>query len=242
MNKEPVKPGPKTSSIKCKFCKKEYSRPDSRKRHEKICKEKSSESESIKALTDLVNNLNKKIEKDSENMEELKRLVKKAGISQNITNHNTQNTQNTQNITQNIVILPYRDTDVSHLTGKDYYRALSRCVMSVPQMITDTHFNPNKPENHNIYISNMSKGHAMVFDGSKWILKNQNEVIEGLIEENEYRLEDWVREGSKKYPNAMKKFENYIEKRTEKGMPELIHKEIKMMLYNNRNMIKEITE
>jgi hypothetical protein len=69
--------------------------------------------------------------------------------------------------------------------------------MSIPQLIGDTHFNPNKPENHNIYISNISKGHAMVWDGSKWVVKDQTEVVDNLIAENEYRLEDWVSEGQK---------------------------------------------
>lgn len=229
---EPVVKKQRKQTI-CKHCGKQYTRPDSRKRHEDKCSGKGLDKsdDSVEVLKELVKTLNKQNKK----MEKLEELVKKAGISQNITNHNT------QNITNNIVILPFKETDVSHLTGRDYYKALSRCVMSIPQMISDTHFNPKKPENHNIYISNLSRGHAMVYDGSKWILKNHNEVIDDLIAENEYRLEDWVRDGSKKYPKAMKKFEKYIEKRDERGVPELIHKEIKMMLYNNRTMIKEST-
>jgi cupin superfamily acireductone dioxygenase involved in methionine salvage len=110
--------------------------------------------------------------------------------------------------------------------------------MSIPHLIEKTHFDPKKPENHNIYISNLSRGHAMVYDGSKkWVVKTQDEVIEDLIGQNEYRLEDWVTEGSKKYPKAMKKFEKYVEKRDEKGVPEIVRKEIKMMLYNNRDLI-----
>mgnify|MGYP003679438105 CR=1 FL=1 len=212
---------------KCNFCEKITSDSD-----EHMCSKQQTD-DSVEALKQLVETLNKKIDQDREEMKELRELVKRAGVSQNITNHNT------QNITNNIVILPYRDTDVSHLKGRDYYRALSRCVMSVPQLITDTHFNPKKPENHNIYISNISRAHAMVWDGSKWVIKNQNEVIEGLIEENEYRIEDWVKDGSKKYPKAMDKFEKYIEKRDSKGVPELIRKEIKMMLYNNRGMVSD---
>jgi hypothetical protein len=229
----------KENKLKCKHCLVEFSRSDSRKRHEEKCKTEKEDS-TVQALKELVATLNQNLKhekevrkQDREEMKELKTLVKKAGISQNVTNFNT------QNIT---IILPFKETDVSHLSGRDYYKALSRCVLSIPQLISDTHFNPNKPENHNIYISNLSRGHAMVYDGSKWILKNQTEVIENLIEENEYRLEDWVSEGSKKYPKAMDKFEKYVEKRDEKGVPELIRKEIKMMLYNNRTMIKELDD
>jgi hypothetical protein len=221
----------------CKYCNKEFSRPYTCKIHEKTCKdslESFKSNEGTSALIELVKTLNEQLsEERKERKEDQKRmedLVKKAGV----TNYNTTNN------TTNIVILPYKETDVSHLTGCDYYRALSRCVMSVPQLITDTHFNPNKPENHNIYISNISKGHAMVWDGKKWVIKNQHEIINNLIEENEYRLEDWVKDGSKKYPKAMSKFKTYIEKRDSKGVPEMVRKEVKMMLYNNRNMIQEV--
>ena len=63
----------------------------------------------------------------------------------------------TNNNTMNIVILPYNETDVSHLKDRDYYNSISRCIMSVPKLIEKTHFDPNKPENHNIYISNTFK-------------------------------------------------------------------------------------
>jgi hypothetical protein len=210
-------------------CKRVYNRLDNYKKHQTRCPSSRKENENDSTLKELVKMLNEQRQEDKKAISELKDLVKKAGITQNITN----------NITNNIVILPYKETDVSHLTGRDYYKALSRCVLSIPQLISDTHFNPNKPENHNIYISNISRGNAMIWDGSKWILKNQNEVIDNLIKENEYRLEDWVSEGSKKYPKAMEKFEKYIEKRDEKGVPELIRTEIKMMLYNNKDMIQE---
>ena len=77
-------------------------------------------------------------QQDRQEMKQLKELVKKAGV----TNYNTTNTMN-------IVILPYNETDVSHLKDKDYYNSISRCIMSVPKLIEKTHFDPNKPENHN---------------------------------------------------------------------------------------------
>ena len=60
--------------------------------------------------------------------------------------------------------------------------------------------------------------------------------------EHPYRLEDWVQEGQKKFPKAMEKFKLYVSKRDEKGVPELVRKEVKMMLYNNRDMIEEIKD
>ena len=48
-------------------------------------------------------------------------------------------------------------------------------------MIEKIHFNPKKPENHNVYISNIKNKYAMVYDGNKWNLKNQDETIGDLI-------------------------------------------------------------
>jgi hypothetical protein len=189
--------------------------------------------ELVKTLNDQLVTQNQQMNNQSKEMKDLKELVKKAGVT---------NYTNTTNNTMNIVILPYNQTDVSHLKDKDFYNSISRCILSVPKLINKIHFDKNKPENHNIYISNISKGHAMVWDGKKWLVKDQQDVVDDLIRENEYRLEDWIDEGQHKYPRAMEKFKLYMSKRDEKGVPELVRKEVKMMLYNNRDMIQEIKD
>jgi hypothetical protein len=244
-----IKHEKRSKKYECNYCTKDFSRSDSCKRHEEICRHNYKETEHPKeetkeelagtaALMELVKTLNdqlseerKERKQDQKRMEE---LVKKAGV--------TNYTNTTNNNTMNIVILPYNQTDVSHLKDKDFYNSISRCIMSVPKLIEKTHFNPDKPENHNIYISNISKGHVMVWDGKKWLVKDQQDVVDDLIRDNEFRLEDWIEEGSKKYPKAMEKFKLYMSKRDEKGVPELVRKEVKMMLYNNRDMIQEIKD
>jgi hypothetical protein len=208
----------------CSSCDKSFLNNSNRKRHEKICQEKENEEKEKKQL-ELKNHL-------------LEERIKELEKNQHQTVNNIQNITN--NITNNIVILPFNETDVSHLRGRDYMLALDRCVLSVKHLIGDIHFNPDKPENHNIFISNISKNYAMVWDGKDWVVKDQTDVVDDLIRENEYRLEDWVENGGKKYPKAMKKFKLYTSKRDEKGVPEMVRKEVKMMMYNNRDMIKEV--
>lgn len=202
--------------------------------HLEKCREKEEEKEVIGKLMDLVNTLNEKLEEEKkerkEDRKKLDTLVEKP--VGNIT----------QNITNNILVLPYRETDLSHLKGRDFYKSLDKCIYAVPQLIERTHFNPYKPENHNIYISNLSRNHAMVFDGKKWIVKNQDQMIDRLIRENEFRLEDWIEEGAKKFPKAMEKFKLYMSKRDEDGVPEIIREEVRMLLYNNRELVAEIKE
>ena len=78
------------------------------------------------------------------------------------------------------------------------------------------HFNPNKPENNNIYISNLKNKYIMLYDGNKWIIDNEDNIIDELIDVNEFilkhKLEEWLENG-KKYPSIMNKFKRYIEKK-----------------------------
>ena len=53
--------------------------------------------------------------------------------------------------------------------------------MCIPNLIKRIHFDPKKPENHNIYISNIKNKYVMIYDGIKWNLHNRDETIEGLI-------------------------------------------------------------
>ena len=146
----------------------------------------------------------------------------------------------TQNITQNInIVLPHNKTIVN-LTDADYYEIVGRYIMSIPKMIEKIHFNEQRPENHNIYISNIKNKYAMLYDGSDWILENRDTTIHNLIIDNETRIEDWVsqEEISQKYPTAMARFEKYLSMKEKDENLARIKDEILLMLYNKRNMIK----
>jgi hypothetical protein len=161
---------------------------------------------------------------------QINELIKKTGITQNI-----------QNIQNNIKILAYKDTDLSHLTDKDYLSCLNRSNMCIPNLIKRIHFDPRKPENNNVYISNIKNKYIMIYDGIKWNLQNQNETIDDLIDTNEFvleqKLEEWVVNG-KDYPEIMKKFNRYLEKKETDEVLNKIKEEIKLILFNNRKTIE----
>ena len=232
-----------TTNIKCKYCDKTYSRIDSLNRHLKKCSEKHKSDEANKSMTELVTILNSQIsdfrkELEEKNKELKKRdkqideLIKKAGIN---------NSTITQNIQNNIKILAYKDTDVSKLTDKDILKCLNHSNMCVPHLIKMIHLDPEKPENHNIYISNLKNGYIMVYDGGKWDTLNRDEIINNMIDDKqgliEERIENWIEEG-KKYPSIMRKFERYLEKKENNVVIDKIKEEIKLMLFNNRKLIK----
>ena len=181
----------------------------------------------------------KQIEKNYKQFEEIinkkdqqiDELIKKAGI--NI---------GTQNIQQNINILAYNNTDISHLTDQDYLKCLKHSNFCIPHLIEKIHFNPQKPENHNIYISNLKNNYAMIYDGNKWALKDRDDEINKLIDDKELiieqKLEEWIENGEK-YPDAMKKFSRYLEKKENDKVINKVKGEIKLMLFNNRNVISK---
>lgn len=230
--------------FECEFCKKRYNHRQSLNKHLKTCKEKKKDDEDRNNLMALVNMLNSQLveqreqlkeqkeqlkeqkEQNREQQKQIKELIKKAGV--NI---------GTQNIQQNIKILAYKNTDLSHLTDQDYLQCLNRSNMVIPNLIKKIHFNPKKPENHNIYISNIKNKYVMIYDGGKWNLHNQDETIDDLIDTNEVvieqKLEEWLENGQE-YPEIMKKFNRYLEKKEKDDVINKIKEEIKLILFNNR--------
>ena len=225
------------NQYKCRYCEKFFTRNDNLNRHLKTCKEKRKDDEEKQKLLNIVDLLNQQLNDQKHQLEkrdkqideqnkQINELIKKAGM-----------TIGTQNIQQNIKILAYKNTDLSHLTDQDYLQCLNRSNMVIPNLIKKIHFNPKKPENHNIYISNIKNKYIMVYDGDKWNLTNQNDTIDDLIDTNEVvieqKLEEWLENG-KEYPNIMKKFNRYLEKKEKDAVINKVKEEIKLILYNNR--------
>lgn len=136
-------------------------------------------------------------------------------------------TNNTVNIQNHTYILPYKDTDTSHLTRKDY----AFCVKQpdgVKRLIEKIHFNPMKPENQNLTITNLTDKYMMVYDGSQWkkVLKSE---LNKIYNHKESLLEEWVEQD----PALREKFYEYI--KTERKDVHLERIEaIKLMMYNQK--------
>ncbi len=203
-------------NVECTFCNKKFSTKSNLSYHV---------NNSCKAKMEI---LNKKIETLQKENELLKNDKNNKGIVIN------------GNVIQNIIVLNgYNDTNVSKLNDKYFLKAIGKMCLSVPTMIRDVHFNPNMPENQNIYISNMRNGYVMVFNSEtkNWDARPKEEMIDKLINDREYDIQEWLGEGEK-YPKAMQKFNEYIEKKEEDGVQKMIKDEVELVLYNNRNMIK----
>lgn len=62
--------------------------------------------------------------------------------------------------------------------------ALKQGYYTAPELTKITHFNPDIPEYHNVYLPNKNGKKAIVYDGNQWNYKNVNEVIDKLYIKN----------------------------------------------------------
>jgi hypothetical protein len=180
-------------------------------------------------LKELVRLLNQRLEQQENKIESQSKQIEK--LMGKLEIHGSFNT----NI-QNINLLSYRETDVSHLTDQDYRSCLKKVNHCVKNMIEKVHFNPGKPENMNIYISNIKDKYIMLYDGANWNLANKKDEIDRLYEEKEMMLEEWLESNPEK--ELKEKFMKYLNNKESDECLNRIKDEIKLMLYNNQKMLE----
>ena len=167
----------------CNYCWKFFSRQDSLNRHLehrcKIKKEQDNVKEQIfKQLLEEMQIIKKQNEELKDKMNHMETIT---NINKKINNGtiNT-NSHNNNNNTINIQLVAYGKENYDKLTDKEYQIIINKGFKSVQEMVKSLHFNKNRPENHNIYISNIRDNYVMIFDGNKWELRNRQETIEEL--------------------------------------------------------------
>ena len=153
--------------------------------------------------------------------------------------NNVNNVNNDNRVVNVNITLPHRDSNYEFLTDKDYIHCINRMIMSVPNLIRRIHFNPAHPENHNICIKNLRNKLVMEYDGKQWNICGEDKAIDKLITDHEYILEEWLENGEDKYPKQMDKFEKYLKLKEDDKVVNDIKEEIKLLLYNNRNIISK---
>ena len=266
----------KNTKYECEYCSKSYTRVDSLTRHYKTCNDKKTDEDVKDSMNKLVTLLNEKLNEKNDQLNDFKKELTKRDdnfkkeltkrdkeltkrdkeLKKEISKRDIQITElikkagvniNTTNVMNNIKLLSYSETDRSHLTDKDILKCLKHSNFCIPHLIEKIHFDKKKPENHNVYISNLKNKYVMIYDGSKWICNDREDQINSLIDDNEgimeYKIEEWVENGNK-YPKMMKKFNRYVEIRDNNIVINKIKDEIKLLLYNNRHMvnIQKITD
>lgn len=226
--KKLAKVSQKKNNYSCLYCNKEYKHRSSLSKHIKYNCEKNKDED----LKELVRLMNLQIQQKDNQINNMNRQIEKLTEKLQV-NHITNNTMNIHN---NIQLLSYNDTDVSHLTNKDYVNSIKKVTFCVKHIIEKIHFNPDKPENMNIYISNMKDKYIMVYENGVWVLKNKSLELDNLYERKEMLLSDWLNEYGT--PELHDKFERYLNNKEKDENMNLIKEEIKLMMYNKKRAIE----
>uniref|UniRef100_A0A6C0D8F0 C2H2-type domain-containing protein n=1 Tax=viral metagenome TaxID=1070528 RepID=A0A6C0D8F0_9ZZZZ len=216
--------------FKCKYCEQCYKHKSSLSKHIKYsCNKNKTED-----LTELVRLLNLQLEHKDKQLETQSKQIEKLMEKLEINTYTNSNNTIINNVT-NINLLNYKDTDTSHLTNVDYKKCLKEASRCVLKLIEKVHFNPDKPENMNIYISNMKNNYMMMYKENKWNLVKKEEM-DSVYNHKEDLIIEWF--NLNKDPELMKYFERFMDLKEDKPTVDAVQEEYKLLLFNNRNLIK----
>jgi len=223
--------------ISCKYCGQQYKHKQSVTKHIKYsCTKNKTED-----LTELVRLLNLQLEyKDKQLEHKDKQLETQTKQIEKLIGKLEINYSQTNNIINNIVnvnLLKYDDTDVSHLTDTDYIKCVNKITNCVKAMIEKIHFDPEKPENMNMYIPSLKEKYIMMYKDNKWILTS-NKELETVYGDKEYLIESWI--DKKKDDKIVQKYSKYLKIKDKENELKNIYDEIKLMMYNNKDVVKHI--
>ena len=133
-------------------------------------------------------------------------------------------------------LLNYNNTDYSHLTERDYLGCINDCNHCIKTLIEKVHFNKDKPENMNIYISSIKGNYVMVYKDNSWQIQNKKDQVDDLYNYNEVVLENWYDEYKQKYPDVIQSFQRYLKNKDDSEIINSVKEDILLMLYNKRKL------
>jgi len=188
--------------------------------------------------------------KEFKSYSSLHKHIKRQTCKVNNTVHNTPSiTNNTQNNTQNnsmnvdgdVKLVKFGNENLSYISDDLFKSILGRGFKSVEELVDHSHFHPDHPENHNIYIANIKNDYVVIYDGKKWNINKKEDVFEDII----YAKSDFLCMKFKELMGQMtetdiKKFTNFINQRDEDKTMNKIKGELKLQLYNNRELPQKL--
>jgi len=229
----------------CPHCNTVFNRKDNLTRHiDKYCKTKLAAEQEKQQLTQM----QEMIVKLSEELNIVKQAQTNTPNSVNVNsnnNSNNNNSINSNNQTVNIQLVAFGKEDRSKLTEFEILKIMKRGYESIPELIKLINFDKDKPENHNIYISNKKEKDIHIFDGEKWKVVDRTKTIDNLFDDGRNFLLSKLEELNERDPPLGKitrisadKFERINDEIDEyPDRKNDVFKSIINMLYNERAMV-----
>lgn len=109
---------------------------------------------------------------------------------------------------------------------------------AVPSLIDYVHFNKSYPQNHNCFISNVRGKYATIYDGSEWILKNMEDVLDVLKDNGRDFLENKFDEFYDSLcEDTKRKFGRYISEADTDVVKARYRESLILLLYNKKGIV-----
>ena len=156
----------------CDSCKKTFTRLDNLNRHtSKWCKKESLISVSSKNTDTLIETMYKEIQNiKSQHTKDMEILL-----------NNMHTTTNIQNQQINININNYGNENLDYITPDFINSIIEIPYCSLPKLLTNIHFHPNHPENHNVRLTNKKLPYITIWKNNKWEVCDKKQVINELV-------------------------------------------------------------
>jgi GTP-binding protein EngB required for normal cell division len=158
----------------------------------------------------------------------------------NSNNTKTINNGNVNNVVNNINLVGYGFEDISRLDKGDILSALQNGYNSTIRLTEAVHFNPKYPEYHNVYISNIRDKYGMLYDGKDWNLRVKEELINMIYDDKKSYIEENLEEFLASLSVSRRRaLDRWLATDDDDAKISKIKEEIKLLLYNKRNIVLE---
>jgi hypothetical protein len=226
-NTIPKTPKKTLKSPICQYCEKSFSSVSHKNRHE---------NRSCKLNPDLqdakIQSMKAEFKKEKQQMmKQFEYLLTKVG-------NNTTNNNITQNNTININ--NYGSEDVSHLTNEYKISLLKIPFGMLQRLVKEIHFNKQKPENKNIYISNTRDNKVQIYQNGEWIYEKKKIAIRNLIDRKYYLMDDFYNEIQDSghlndfHKTNYKEFSRLYEEEEDKKLINSLSDDVELIILNNQ--------
>jgi hypothetical protein len=112
---------------------------------------------------------------------------------------------------------------------------MSKSDNAIPELVDHIHYDTNKPENNNVYISNIKSNYVKTFNGKEWILQERDKILSdiylskvNILEEKLIELQSIITEFSKERVNY------FLHRFYETELENNVKDKIKLRLYNSK--------
>jgi len=245
----PMSPKNIENEFKCIICKKQYKYRQGLWKHNKVCKEISNDK------IDLVMKENSEMKKEmleyKKELENLKSQLQKSlkihpKTLQKINNQLNNNTNNGTINNNTINIIQLGKEDLSKMLSMDEKMSiLNRQVMGINDLVKLVHTSGKYKKCMNVYITNLQNTIGYMYDEKQnnFIAVNKNELLNDLLDSRMYDIEKFYDKLQLKLePEKATRIKKFISrmKDDEDCLKDLKKDEIKLILYNNREVISTI--